>query len=160
MLAFKEALKKLEGSKDFMDYHIKNPKIYLSNAFIILDKAENDWELNYYSPKTEQITIFTIGAKIKLNTQKISNKEEPQQIEINRVELTLDEALDEFQKLKREKYPSETTQSIIVLLQKFNEKVVWNITTLTTSFKTLNAKINAENGTIAEETLKPLIQVI
>ena len=61
-------------------------------------------------------------------------------------------------KLKREKYKNETLTKKIIILQNLKEfGHIWNLTFLTSSFKTLNIKIDANSGKILKKKLASLI---
>ena len=80
------------------------------------------------------------------------------ELDIETVNIEVDEALEVAQKLQEEKYPKSSPFKRIIILQNLEQGQVWNITYVTQNFKTLNIKIDAGNGKIAEHKLLDLIQ--
>ncbi len=157
----KESIKKLESSKTFKDYKKTNPDAYLTSTFLMAENLEEDWQLDYYSIKSKKITSFVIKDKIKSmpETKPFQEKETIiEKLDIDKIKIDFKKVLEIADKLKKEKYKNETLTKKIIVLQNLKEfGQIWNLTFLTSSFKTLNIKINASSGKILKENLASLI---
>ena len=53
------ALKKIKESKEFKDWNKKNPDIFFSYAFkIIEENKEHPWQLGFYHKSTDKVVTF------------------------------------------------------------------------------------------------------
>ena len=155
----KPALKKLEESKDFKEWHKRNKNTYLSYAFKIPQEMDaNDWQIGFYDKKRDKITTFVIdGSDVSIRGgEEIFKKDDMKvnEIQINKVKLTFDNAIEKANEFQQEKFPKDKSIKTIAILQNIsNFGNVWNITYITESFNTLNMKIDAENGKVIEHNL-------
>ena len=147
---FREVLKKIESSKEFKEYKKQNKDSFLADIFTIIKEKENfDWQLDYYSKSRDKITSFVIQDKeIKEKEAEIFRKDDSEiiKLNLNNVKIPVEKALGDINKKTKEK-PNE----IIIALQVINKRETWNITYLTTSFRTLNTKIDAKSGKILSQ---------
>jgi len=150
MLDFKAVLKRLNTSPKFQTYIKKNPDSYLTNAICI-----DEWQINYFSPKTELITIFKINTKI--TSKIVSEKRIFPKLNLN-LKLDLKDALKILKKQISKFYSSETFTKTIIILQQDKEPL-WNITKLSSSIKIFNMKISALSGKIIHESYDNLIDL-
>ena len=157
----KETIKKLESSKIFKDYKKTNPDTYLTSTFLMTENLEGDWQLDYYSIKSKKITSFVIKDKVKSmpETKPFQEKESIiERLDIDKAKIDFKKVIKIADKLKREKYKNEILTKKIIVLQNLKEfGHIWNLTFLTSSFKTLNIKIDASSGKILKENLAYLI---
>ena len=143
-----EFLTKIESSEEFKEYKKKNTNSFLADIFTIIKEKDKqlDWQFDYYSKSKDKITSFVIQNKeIQKKEAEIFRKDQCEilKLNLNNIKIPIEKALEEINKKTKEK-PNE----IIIVLQVINKKETWNITYLTTSFRTLNTKINAKSGKI------------
>ena len=81
-----------------------------------------------------------------------------ERLELEKVTLTFEQALEEFNKIKKEKYSNEILLNGFVILQKFQDKIMWNISYATKSLQILNVKIDATNKEIISDQMINFIQ--
>jgi uncharacterized membrane protein YkoI len=147
MLEFKPALTLLQESQVFKDYQKKNTTSYLTNSLFI-----DDWQLNYFSPQTHQVTTFTVNASVKKKTLETENKKFPK-LNNTKVNIDLKKAL------KISNHSTSKDQKTIVILQTENSEPIWNITIPLPSLKVIQVKISAESGKVLEESEKNIIEL-
>lgn len=147
MLDFKQALSKLQASEIFRNYQKKNPSSYLTNSLYI-----HEWQINYFSPKTNVITSFTINSKIKKKTLEAKNQKFPA-LNQNKIHVDIEKAIGMS---ANELGKSEGVT--IIIIQTENSVPVWNISIPTPSLKVINVKISAESGEILERSEKSIIE--
>lgn len=152
----KPALKRLEESSDFKNWHKHNEGTYFSYAFNIPQESD-EWQLGYYDKKKDKITTFIVGNDIKIRPEEdIFKKEEMKvnEIQLDKVKLTFDKAITRANEFQQKNFPNDKSIKTIAILQ-YVEKLcnVWNITYITGSFNTLNMKIDASNGKVLEHDL-------
>ena len=161
MQAFKEALGILEKSKEFKDWKKKNPDTYLSNGFIVVENADDNWRIGYYHEKSNKITSFNIGKKIIVEPEEEVFKKEKTKVEaldLEKIKLDLAEAVALANNLQKEEFSTEIPTKIIAIIQNLKIGQIWNITFITQSFNSLNFKIKSENGKIVEKKLTSLLE--
>ncbi len=82
-------------------------------------------------------------------------------IDMEKAKLKFNEIIAKAEKFKKEEYPKEAISKTIAILQNLQDfGTVWNITFVTDSFKTLNMKINPENGEIMHCNLDSLMSFV
>ena len=147
---FKEVIAKIESSEEFKEYKKQNKDSFLADIFtIIKEKESEDWQFDYYSKSKDKITSFVCQDKgLQEKEEEIFRKDNSEiiKLNLNNIKITVEKALEEINKKTKEK-PNE----IIIALQVINKKETWNITYLTTSFKTINTKIDAKSGKILSQ---------
>jgi hypothetical protein len=158
----KNLIKELKSKKEFKDWKKSHKEDYLVHLFKMLDEANKEvWQLGYYSKGTDRITTFILENKVlsivpegevfKDHTEAII------ELDLKKVKIDFEEAVNKAETVQKEHYSSERPLKIIFILQNIEKKEVWNITYVTSSFKTLNIKINAESGKIESHSLASLM---
>ncbi len=150
MISLKEFQKKIEESEEFKQFKEKTPDAILANAFTML----KDWQLDYYSKITDRITSFTIeDNKITLKESEIFRKRKQEIFPLNLdIKIPIEQAI--------EKTEIKNAQKTIAVLQIIEKKQIWNITLITSSFKTINIKIDANSGEIISKQETSLLSNI
>ena len=160
------ALKKLKESKEFKEWSNKNQDNFFSYAFKMLENSKSSsWQLGFYHKTTDKVMTFIVDeTEIKIQQEEEIFKKpdmEVKQIDIKKVKISFEKILKKAEEFKKEKYPKELVSKTIAILQNLEEYgTVWNITYVTHSFKTLNMKINSENGKILHHNLESLMDFI
>ena len=154
----KPALKKLEESKDYKDWHKSNKDTYFSYAFKIPQEMPDEWQLGFYNKKNDRITTFVMnGSAIIIRPEEeVFKREETKinKIELEKVNLTFDNAISKANEFQSKNYPKDKSVKTIVILQNISKYGnVWNITYIAESFNTLNMKIDASSGKVLEHNL-------
>lgn len=165
-MELKQALERLNESKEYKDSIKENNDIFFSYALMTIEKKEiSPWQLGFYNKSTDKITTFVIG-KDEIAVQKeeeVFKKPgmEVKPIDIEKAKLKFDEIIKKAEKFKKEEYPKEAISKTIAILQNLQGfGTIWNITFVTDSFKTLNLKINAENSEIISYNLESIMDFV
>ncbi len=161
MILFKDALKILEKSSEFVNWKKKNKTTYLSYAFYVIENMDVNWKIGYYDAKKDKLTSFDVGSQIKIEPDEEVFKEKEKKVkklDLDDVKLDLGDAVSIAQQLQEEEFVTEKPTKIIAILQKIEDNQVWNITYLTQNFNTLNFKIKTETGRVLEKKLTPLME--
>ena len=145
MLEFKNALLKLQASETFRSYQKKNTDSYLTNSLYI-----DEWQINYFSPKTNRITSFIVNEKIKKQTLEAKGQKFPK-LNNNKILVDMNSAL-EVSKIQNRGGVT------IIIIQSENSLPVWNITIPMPSLKVINVKVSAETGEVLEKSEKNIIE--
>jgi len=164
-MELKSALKKLEQSKEFKELNKKNKDICFSYALIMLeDNKTMPWQLGFYHKSTDKMITFIVEDEIKVEKEEEIFKKpgmEVKPLDIEKAKVPYNEILKKAEEFKKNKYPKELVSKTIAILQNLKEYGnIWNITYVTLSFKTLNMKINAENGEIIDHNLQSLMDFV
>ena len=160
-MEIKPALRKLEESKDFRNWHKKNKGTYFSYAFNIPQEMPDEWQLGFYNKKKDKITTFVLnnrGVSIKPE-EEVFKKEETKvnEISLEGVKITFEEALGKASEFQSKNYPKDKGMKTIVILQNMDGfGTIWNITYITELFNTLNMKIDASTGKVVEHNISSI----
>lgn len=160
----KKILGQLQESKEFRDWQKKasNKKCYLSHIFYMIGKNKEECQIGYYDRKKNEITSFEVGNDIRISS--VERPFKPDEMKVNEVDLKkvkidFNDAILIVENLQKTKYPSEKPIEVIAVLQNLDGfGTIFNVTHVTQSFKTLNVKVNADNGDILRDELVSIIQ--
>lgn len=161
MIDFNELLKKVESSKVYKHWKNENKNSFLCSFFNILSQDnESGWQVYFYNEDNDSITSFLAEDNVEIIENGSKVFKEPgtkvDELKLKNIKIMMDKAFGIFEKQKLEKYPKENASKKIIILQKIKIPL-WNITYITSGFKTLNIKIDAENGKIIEESLTSIL---
>ena len=160
------ALKRLKQSKEFSSLGEKIEGIYFSYAMTMLENNKSTpWRLGFYHKSTDKMMTFIVDEdEIKMEKEEEIFKKpgmEVKKVDIEKIKIPYDEILKKAEEFRKNKHPHELARKTIVILQNLGEfGNIWNITYVTHSFKTLNIKINAENGKILHHSLDSLMDFV
>ena len=158
-----EAVNKLEKSKEFDSWKKTHKDAYLVHFFKMLDKAnEKLWQIGYYSPKTNLISVFIVNGAITKSEDSEVFKEQKKLVQpLILKDAVIDDikALETANKILNEKYKGSTVFKSFMILQNIDAVgQVWNVTFVTNEFKTVNVKINSKLGECISHKIVSLIQ--
>ncbi|MBU0460450.1 MAG: hypothetical protein KJ771_06610 [Nanoarchaeota archaeon] len=154
---------KLTNDSLFKDWQEQHPEGFLAHLFCQLNpdlELISNWEVGYFNPKTEKITIFVVDETIQIKPEDEVFKKPNESLEklnLAMVKVSFEQALttfkDEFSKL----FPSANLGDGFIILQMIKQKVLWNFTFMDKRLKFLNLKINAQSGKVEEHQEVELI---
>lgn len=144
---FIEAFKKLEASKEFKDFKKKNPEAYLCAGFFILDVEANQNVQQIDFQCDDKIATFSLADTITMKMEETADKKKLLSI---KPEIKAD--LDEVQKIvKKETEKNKITSKmnkIIAVLQAHEDKQIWNVTCIFSSFAILRLHMDSFTGKV------------
>lgn len=152
-----ETLKKVHDSKEFKLYQKNNPNAYLVHIFFM---TGNGIDVGYYNAETDLLAAFNTKNEVKKVVEEKPFKQSTtiHLLDLKKVKLSMDDAFDIAIQCQKEKYKNELVNKEIVILQELEGcGIIYNITFITESFKTLNIKIDAQTKNIVSENIAPLI---
>jgi len=164
-MELKPALEELKKSPEFKKWFSSNNKTYFSYAFAMIENnTQSEWQIGYYDSAKNKITTFIISeSAVAIKPEEDIFKKsdmDVKKIDEEKLKLPLNGILIIAEKLKKEKYPKELALKTIVIAQNLEDfGNIWNITYVTQSFSTLNIKIKADSGKIAEHKLCHLFEM-
>ena len=155
----KEIIQKVESSDEFKKWKTQNEDFFLIHAFSMFEKISDiEWQLGYYNKDKDKIVVFFLSESIKMSQESdvLKTNKEITELNLNDIKIHWEDAYDECKKISREKYSSELPFKYMLLLQNIDSNLVWNITIVMKSFKTLNIQINSATREIIKDNLAPL----
>lgn len=165
-MELKAALKKLKGSEEFKEWDAKNPENFLSYAFKMIESdKDSPWQFGFYYRATDKVTSF-IATEDKIEVldeeevfKKPDTKVEP--VDIEKVSLPFEKIMKKAEEFQKHHYSAELVDRTISILHNIEEYgTIWNITYITRAFKTLNMKINPENGKVEHHNASSLMDLV
>ncbi|MBI5065642.1 PepSY domain-containing protein [Candidatus Woesearchaeota archaeon] len=142
----KEAVNKIELSKEFSEWKQQNNSSFLSNIFI----QDEETQLSYYNPENDRMTTFFFREnQIKILQDQEILEPHPQikPLIIENLKITSEKALE----IAKENL-KEPISKIFLVIQTLEDKTVYNITFFTQTQKIVNTKIDAEAGTVVSNS--------
>lgn len=160
MHSLRKTLAHVQQSPVFQSWLAEHPASYLSSFFKIIEKEEVDWwQVDFYYPKGDTITSFVVDDKVKLAAKDSAVFKKPHDVvpalDLMTVHIDVKKALQIAQKVQQEKYHTEKPSKTIVLLQMIH-RTLWNISFLTSTFKLVNIRVDAQTGDVLEDSIVPL----
>jgi len=159
-------LQLLKESQKFTSWHNKNKETFMSFIFCSIEDG-NDlrWQYGFYHINTDRITSFIVNENsIELIKEDEIFKKPNIRInalDIEKLKTTFDDILEIAKKFQIKEFSNEMISKIMVILQNNDGYgIIWNITFVTKSFKTINVKINAENGDILNHSMESLMDFV
>lgn len=164
-MELKEALKKLNESKEFKDWNKKNAATFFSYALKIIEESkEQPWSLGFYRKSTGKVATFIVDEKIDMQEEEEIFKDpdaKVKPIEAEKAKISFSDILEKVKKFTDKAYPNELISRTIVILQNLEKYgTVWNITHITHSFNTINIKADAEDGKVLYNNIESIMGLI
>jgi len=146
----KDNLKKLENNKEFIKWKQNNPSFLNS---ILIDEPI---QFNFYNPKTDKFTTFTLAKELKKEESEVFRKEknEMKELELDKVKVSYQEVLDKVNQIIK-KYKNTEKKKIIILQQR--DHPIWLINYLSNELNILSLVINATNLEIEQESFENIL---
>jgi len=156
----RELFTKLKEMPEFKEWHAQHVDAKPVHVFLLIEPgADVKYDVGFFDFAKELMSSFLVDDSLKhaevTETKEIFTKDNQKikPLEEERIKVSFKEASDTSRKLQKEKYKQHEPIKEVVILQNLQEGQVWNITYITKTFQTLNIKIDAETGTVIEDTL-------
>ncbi len=155
---FLKEIKDLEQTTEFKEWKDANNAYYLTHVFFMTAAPV---EIGYYNPESDQIVTFEKKETIHRSDPQEAFKEKRKILPliVSKIKVSYEEALEIASKHKSEKYPKEEINKTIAILQNLQIGQVYNITQVTTTFKTVNMKINTESGELIASEIQSILNL-
>ncbi|GIU69605.1 MAG: hypothetical protein KatS3mg002_0841 [Candidatus Woesearchaeota archaeon] len=146
----KKIILEIESSEEFKSI---GPEHYLVHIFRMMDAhSPEECQVGYYNKESDKIVIFDyVEGKISIMPPQDAFKEKNyiSPLDLEKVNLSMDDALNIVQKIINDNYKGHLLSKIILILQRLPEYgQIGNITVVTNTFNVINIKINAENSEV------------
>lgn len=151
-MSFQTALKILHNSQEFKKFKIKYKNSFLFSAFFILNsKLElESQQLDYLLDKNKVATFLIGDESIEQRTDEINPNNKLSALDEN-IKIDLDKVRKIIEKeIKKKSLAEFDINKVFVVLQKINEKQLWNVTCLMSSLKLLRIHVDCFNGKVLE----------
>ena len=155
---FKEALSRVEKSKEFDNFKKQHPKAYLCAGFFVLDfETENSTQQLDYQLE-EKIATFSVNNEVKIKIQETTKQKKldkliKPEIEIDKLRKIADKELE------KKKIVSKLNK-IIAILQMYESKCIWNLTCMLESFAMLRVHVDAISGEVLKSEKASLFDFV
>ena len=153
-----EAVQKVKGSDAYKQWEHKG---FLAHAFVMLeDTAFNSWQLGFY--ENDKVTTFVLkdnAITIVPAADILKSNREIQELSLDKVKLTAQQALDKAKEVRQDKYPVDLSMRTFMIIQVLEHGMVYNITFLTKTLKTVNVKVSTLDGSVKHHSCEPLVSM-
>ena len=150
----KDALAKLHTDGTFSTWRGDHPDTILAHIFLESDNIQ----IGYFDPVKNNMTTFVLGEELKMipDQEILKGNSEIQELDINEVIVSPQEALEAADALRKTHYTDERVLKSLSILQNFDGSCVYNITYFTMTFKTVNIKVSAIDASIINHSIGSL----
>ncbi len=159
----KKALEKLEASDEYDAWVASHKDAYLTHVFAMIEKEDAVWQIGYFDPSEGLIYSFEVAGAIKLNDPQPPFGPEGtvvDPINMDDVKVPLTDVLDTVAEVQHKKYAAHKPMKKIIILQVLKDVgLVYNVTYVTETFKTLNIRIDAGSGDVVEDKLVEIFKM-
>lgn len=148
---FSQTLKQIESSNEFKEFKKEHKDAYLCAGFFVLDLEQNinQRQLDYSLKNGKIYTFSSSENKVTLKeAETIEGKKEKLPELSKEIKTDLENLKEVVEKrMEKEEIQNKITK-IIAILQKHEDKQIWNLTCMMEGFGMLQAHINSETGEI------------
>jgi hypothetical protein len=160
-MSFQEALKTLKESSEFKSFIKKNKKSFLFSAFFVLGpnfEVETQ-QIDYFISDNKAATFYlTDPIQLKIGdfnpTAKVMPLNEKIKIDVDSLK---DIVLKEIQK---QKLGNNFANKVLAIMQNQDQKQIWNLTCLSSSFKILRMHVDCFSGKILKSEQHNMLDFI
>ena len=154
----KKEFERVNQSSEFKEFK----GYYLSSCFLFYEKLDEAvWQLNFYNPKKDEMAVFKCDKNLEVKgSEKVVKKDKSKIKELNlkKVKIGFEKALKNIEEFMSKEYKEEKPAKTIVILQSQGNKIMWNISFLTTSSNVLNIRLDASTGKVLEDKLESILK--
>ena len=148
---FSQTLKQIESSNEFKEFKKEHKDAYLCAGFFVLDLEQNinQRQLDYSLKNGKIYTFSSSENKVTLKeAETIEGKKEKLPELSKEIKTDLENLKEVVEKrMEKEEIQNKITK-IIAILQKHEDKQIWNLTCMMEGFGMLQVHINSETGEI------------
>ncbi len=162
-MSFKDSLKKVYESSLFKHFKEKHKDAFLFSSYFTLnpDLTIESRQVDFYIPSKKKVETFFIEEdKIKHKIDEFKAKNKITKLDDD-IKIDIPEVINIIKKeIEKQKLSAFKISKIIVILQKQEDKQIWNITCLFDSFKMLRLHIDSIKGDILESKQGSILDFI
>jgi hypothetical protein len=151
-----DSYKKLQQHKDFKDWKKQHKDWFLSYIF----SDGSAIQLGYADKEGEKVTSFSMQGKklVIAEDQEVFKKPETRlkQLQLSKVKVSAERATEAAKRFQRKRYSQHPITKTITILQNIDKGQLYNITFVTSTFHTLNIKVDAATARVKQHTLTSL----
>ncbi|MCL6500563.1 MAG: hypothetical protein K6T16_00830 [Candidatus Pacearchaeota archaeon] len=150
-MSFQTILKRLKESSEFKRFKRKHRNIFLFSAFFVLkpDFETDTQQLDYFLEKNKAATFY-IDRDIKHKIDEFSPQSNITALN-ERIKIDLKDLREIIKnELENKSLKESEVNKIIAILQKVNNRQMWNVTCMLTSLKILQLHIDCFTGEVIE----------
>ncbi len=162
-MKFKELLERVESSEEFKDFIGKYPDAELCAGFFIMDFLSNDNKETLDYKIGEKVFTFNVKEdKIFVDEDKLVD--EPGRPSLVKIDNSVNIEVDELKNIVGTRALDEgigaKINKIIAVLQKYDEKQIWNLTCMLDGLIILNVHVDSLSGDVLKFERKSMMDLI
>ncbi len=165
-LTFTFTLKKIKSSSAFKNFIKQHKDAELCAGFFVVDyiSGANQQQLDYCLPDGKIFT-FTLNQNEEIQVKEAETiegqeKQKLEELDKEKIKIDLDNVKDILEKEMKDREINKRINKIIVVLQNFENKQVWNLNCMLEGMEILQVHINCEDGEILKFEKKSMFDFI
>jgi len=160
---FSQTLEAIEKSQEFKDFEKQHKDAYLCAGFFVLDFEQNTNQQQLdYSLKDRKIFTFVLSEnEIAVNEAETIEGKKQKLPELSKeIKIDVEDLKEVVEKRIEEEGIHTKINKIIAILQKHEDKQIWNLTCMTEGFGILQVHIDAISGEILKFEKRSLFDFV
>ena len=153
-------MEQLESSSVFKEWKSSHDDCFLAHAFVMFDEANADiWQFGFFDEKNNLMATFIVDkqdVKVIPDQEVLKSDAEILPLSVADIKISALEAMHNAQQVLKKEYSGEIPLKAFFVLQQLKNVAVYNVTFFTKSFKTVNVKVSAVDGSIIHFSLSAL----
>ncbi len=161
-MKIKPYIDKLNKSKEFKLFIEKNPNAYFSAGFFVLDFQENKniHQIDYYIPNQKKMATFELDKGVEMKISEMTNENIiPAKID-SKTKLDLDVLKGIVEDEMKNHTVTHKLHKIIVILQKLDGNIIWNLNCITSDMGVIKMHIDDETHSVLKFETINLFDVV
>ncbi len=160
-----ELLQELSKDELYRQWIAHHSPAYLSHFFCPIDADYHEkaqWEIGFYDPAAKKITVFVPRpGTVEIKPADDVFQKEPaaiERLEVEKVTIDLEQAIPLCQQALQDYFPNEPLVEGFLILQTFQDTILWNFTFMAKTFRFVNVKIDAQTGSVVTHQQVDLVE--
>lgn len=165
-MAFKSTLEAVESSEIFQNFLKENPDAELCAGFFIIDFVSNDNKKSIDYKTSDKIFTFDLrdDGRVMISEDKLISLENCKFPKLEKIDREIKIEVDELKGIAGVRALDEGISAklnkIIAVLQKYNNRQIWNLTCMLDGLIILNILIDSNSGEIIKFERKSMMDLV
>ena len=152
---------KLNNSSEFKNFQKKYNDAFMVAGFFIMDleMGNNLHQIDYYIPSKKKIAAFTLDKRVSMQILDLLNDKIPEKLDI-KTKIDLDQIRGILEEEMKNRNITEDIKKIIAVIQKVENKNVWNLNCILSGMGILSAHVEDESRSVLKMEKKSLMDIM
>ena len=153
----KQVVQSLESDGGFQRWRTNHPDDILAHIFLETDNIQ----VGFFDPSRSTMTTFIVGTELHIipDQEILRGDSAIDPLDLSQIRFSPQQAQEVADALRKTHYTAEQVIKTLSILQTIDGLCVYNITYFTASFKTINIKVSAIDGSVVRHSIGSLVDL-